>query len=65
MEGLEQVMRLSVNLGLQVPDITKALLLQLGIIKLNLQCNLKCRHLKGQKHSVKQRIFIFYIRVVI
>ena len=46
-------------------DITKAVLLQLRIIRLRSQYNLKCRHLKGQKHGFKQRLFTFYIRAVI
>ena len=47
-------MRLSEVLGLQVMDITKAILLQLRIIKLSSQYNLKCRHLKGQKHGLPE-----------
>ena len=45
-------MRLSVDLGLQVMDITKAVLLQLRVIKLNSQYNLN-----AAKHSVISPLF--------
>ena len=50
-EEMRMVMRLLVDHGLRVMDITKAVSLRLRIIKLRSQYNLKCRHLKGQKHG--------------